>query len=158
VRANQVRDRFWPTAAIADLRNPAYRAWRVALARRSIKIGGYDAVLLNEKFHMYREPYWIGSERAPDVAALREAGDDTLWSAPPNGYGHAEYLEGWLALARDLRAAGVPYALLGVPAGPWVLRGTETGATARDDQRIEEVAAGCVSGRPKLMPRPADKV
>jgi hypothetical protein len=153
VRANQVRDRFWPTAAIADLRNPAYRAWRVALAKRSIEIGGYDAVLLNEKFHMYREPYWIGSEAAPDVAALRARGDDTLWSAPPRDYTAKEYLEGWSALARDLRAAGVPYALLGFPAGPWNhLRGEGGDEAAADDQVVKQVASGA---RLVMLPRKA---
>ncbi len=111
VRAAQVKSDYWPTAVLADLRNPDYRAWRVALAKRAVEVGGYDAVLLNNKFHQFREQHWIGSSMAPDAAALRKIGDDTLWTAPPRGYGGAEYLAGWVALAHDLQQAGVPYAI-----------------------------------------------
>jgi len=57
---------------------------------------------------------------APDAAALRAVGDDTLWTAPPRDYDGAAYLAGWLALARELRAAGVPYAVQ-PPAWPTTL-------------------------------------
>lgn len=143
-RAAQIQNRFWPTAAIADLRNPGYRAWRVALAKRALEVGGYDAIALNQKFHMYRAPYWIGSEKARDVAALRADGDDTLWSAPPRGYGYPEYVTGWVALANDLRAAGVPYAIVDFPAWPWEReRADDPSTPARDEGRsIREVAKG----------------
>lgn len=143
VRAEQVDRLFWPTAAIADLRNPAYRAWRVAAAKRAIEIGGYDAILLNQKFHQYQDgPHWIGGPKAPDVAALRKIGDDTLWSAPPRGYGYPEYVEGYAALAADLRAAGVPYAFE-MPTWAWLERRADDPATPRDEaQMIREAARG----------------
>ena len=144
VRASQVDRLFWPTAAIADLRNPAYRAWRVAEAKRAVAIGGYDAILLNHKFHQYQgEPHWIGGPKAPDVAALRKNGDDTLWTAPPRGYGYPEYVEGYAALAADLRAAGVPYQFE-MRTWPWLVREADDPSTPdRDEERmIRDVARG----------------
>ncbi len=120
VRGAQVERHFWPTAALADLRNPAYRAWRVAEARRAYDQGGYDAIALNQKFHQYYEPHWIGSAAIPDAEALRAHGDDTYWTAPPRGYGLSEYMRGWIALAADLQAAGIPYALIDLPEWPWL--------------------------------------
>lgn len=121
VRGAQVERHFWPLAALADLRNPAYRAWRVGEARRSLEQGGYDAVSLNHKFHQYFEPHWIGSAALPDAAAVRANGDDTFFSAPPRGYGLREFMQGYIALAADLKAAGVPYAIVDMPEWPWVL-------------------------------------
>jgi hypothetical protein len=102
----------WPNAALGDLRHPGYRAWRVAEAARAMEAGGYDAIMLNAKFSQYRRPggHWIGGESARDVEQLNET-RTTLWSAQPDGYGYAEYLAGWAALGRDLRRAGVPYAV-----------------------------------------------
>lgn len=122
VRPAQVQRFYWPLAAMADLRNSNYRAWRIGEARRAIEQGGYDAVALNHKFHQFYEPHWIASAAAPDAAALRAHGDDTLWTAPPRGYGFLDYLQGWLALATDLREAGVPYAIIDMPGWPWLLR------------------------------------
>lgn len=143
VRAAQVERLFWPTAAIADLRNPAYRAWRVAAAKRAIAVGGYDAVLLNQKFHQYQDgPHWIGGPKAPDAEALRRIGDDTLWTAPPRGYGYPEYVEGYAALAADLRAAGVPYAFE-MRTWPWLERDADDPSTPRDEAKlIREAARG----------------
>lgn len=144
VRAAQVQRLFWPTAAIADLRNPAYRAWRVAEAKRAIALGGYDAVLLNQKFHQYQEgPHWIGGPHAPNAEALRRIGDDTLWSAKPRGYGYPEYVEGYAALAADLRAAGVPYQFE-MRSWPWLPREADDPATPDRDEAhmIREVALG----------------
>lgn len=142
-RPGEGRRVFWPTAAIADLRNPAYRAWRVAEARRAVAAGGYDAILLNDKFAQLRraEGHWIGGLKAPDVEALSRTGD-TLWSAPPEGYGLAGYIEGWAALGQDLRAAGVPYAVwLGI--GAWRGRGLDDPATEADEgERIRATAGG----------------
>lgn len=101
---------FGVTAAIADLGNAEYRAWRVAEAKKAFEVGGYDAIALNHKFHQYRDgaKHWIGGPEVPDVAALRATGD-TYWTAPPASYGYGEYVAGWSALARELREAGVPY-------------------------------------------------
>jgi len=120
VRGAQVQQHFWPTAVLADLRNPAYRAWRVGEARRAYDQGGYDAIALNQKFHQHFEPHWIGSAAIPDAAAVRAQGDDTFWSAPPRGYGLSEYMQGWIALAADLQAAGIPYAIIDLPQWPWL--------------------------------------
>ncbi len=75
--------------------------------------------MLNQKFsqHRHKDGHWIASRRIPDVETLdRER--DTLWSAPPDNYGFAEYVQGWAALARDLSRAAVPYA---VHLSPWAL-------------------------------------
>ncbi|MCC6642432.1 MAG: hypothetical protein IT386_14825 [Deltaproteobacteria bacterium] len=102
---------YYPTSAMADLRSPAYRAWRVQEARNALLVGGYDSVDLNHKLHQYLfGPHWIQSTTVPDVAAL-DARADTFWSAPPTGYGYSEYVQGWYALAVDLRAARVPYSV-----------------------------------------------
>lgn len=102
---------YYPTSAIADLRNPAYRAWRVQEARSALQIGGYDSVDLNHKLHQFLfGPHWIQSTTVPNVATL-DARADTFWSAPPVGYGYSEYVQGWYALAADLRAARVPYSV-----------------------------------------------
>jgi hypothetical protein len=139
IRAAQVTDRFSPVAALADLGNPAYRAWRVALAKRAVEVGDYDAVLLNQKFHQYAAPHWIGSPNLPDAAALRAQGDDTFWTAPPDGYDGRAYVAGWAALGRELAQAGVPYAvdLPGWP-GPTAPVGPAGGSDAAT--RVRETA------------------
>ena len=109
-RAQRSGGVFGVTAAIADLGNPAYRAWRVKEAKSALRAGGYDAVDLNHKLHQYRSgaDHWIGGSAAPDVSSLVKSGD-TFWSAKPKSYGYPEYVAGWAALARELREAGVPY-------------------------------------------------
>jgi hypothetical protein len=131
---------FWPQAAIADLRNPGYRAWRVAEARRAVEIAGFDAVMLNDKFSQFRVPngHWIGSSYVPDVDALN-ARQTTLWSAPPLGYGYTEYVGGWTALGRDLREAGVPYA---VWLSPWPWSGRRLADPSHEDALVRETARG----------------
>jgi hypothetical protein len=144
VRANQVKDRYWPTAALADLRDPAYRAWRVAQAKRALEVGGYDAIAYGHKFHQYREEHWIGGREVPDVAALRRKGDDTFWTAKPVGYGYPEYVQGWVALARDLRAAGVPYAMTTLSTWPWIGPNLDDPSTpaVNEMELIHEVVRG----------------
>jgi hypothetical protein len=123
----------WPDAALADLRNPAYRAWRVAEARRALEVGGYDAVMLNDKFAQYRDRggHWLGGA-ARDVEELNRV-PRTLWSAEPDGYGYPEYSAGWAALGRDLRAAGVPYAVR-MSASAWRGRGLDDRTTPAVDE------------------------
>ena len=123
----------WPDAALADLRNPAYRAWRVAEARRALEIGGYDAILLNDKFAQYnRQPgHWLGGSARSVEELNREP--RTLWSAEPDGYGFTEYLAGWAALGRDLRAADVPYAV-SMTAVAWSGRGLDRPTTPEVDE------------------------
>jgi len=113
---------FSPLAAVADLTNAAYREWRVKRAKIAIQKGGYDAVMLNHKFPQYDEEteYWLGSSCCSNVSnCLRKP--DTILSARPDGYGFAEYVEGWVALAQDLRSAGVPYVVRLIP-HPWLTR------------------------------------
>jgi len=121
--------RFFGSSALADLGNPAYRAWMVAHTQAGLAAGGFDAVELNHKFHQYlpgNPPMWAGGARAPDVARY-VATDDTLWSAPPSSYGYAEYVAGWAAMGADLAAAGVPY-VVWLPPTMW-----RAGSTLYDD-------------------------
>jgi hypothetical protein len=100
---------YWPTAALANLQDPAYRAWRVSEAKAGLQIGGYSVIDLNHKISQYfYGPHSIGSVGLPDVAAVK-ATADTQWSAQPSAYGYPEYMQGLVGLSRDLRAAGVPY-------------------------------------------------
>jgi hypothetical protein len=122
VRAAQVKDRYWPVGVLADLRNPGYRAFRVAEAKRAMEQGGYDAIGLNQKFHYFYEPHWIASATVPDAAAMRAKGDDTWWTGPPENYDLDEYLRGWIALAADFRAADIPYAFTEALPWPWLFR------------------------------------
>jgi hypothetical protein len=111
---------FFATSALADQRNPAYRAWKIGLVRQILAEGDFDAVSLNEKFFQYlpgQPAHWWGGPKAGDVAEYLDE-DDTLWSAPPLGYGYPEYVAGWAALSRDLRDAGVPYTVTLGPF-PW---------------------------------------
>lgn len=103
--------RFFGSSAIADLRNPAYRAWYVANAEADRVAGGFDYVELNQKFHQLRPAnpsYAWGGPRATNVSGYFVT-DDTLWSSEPSGYGYADYVAGWTALAQDLATAGVPF-------------------------------------------------
>jgi hypothetical protein len=135
------------TNALADLGNPAYRAWRVAEARRVTELGDYDAVMLNQKLHQYRRfprsgsGHWIASPAALDVTALNRLAD-TLWTAPPRGYGYADYVAGWRALAADLRRGGVPYAVT-LSLAPWRGERYDDPSTPADESAwIREVARG----------------
>lgn len=137
------RSLYWPTAALADLRNERYRAWRVAEARRALSAGGYDAIMLNQKFGQYRLPggHWLGGA-ARDVQGLNQT-ETTLWTAPPEGYGYPEYVAGWAALGRDLRAAGVPYAVW-LSSAVWYSRWYDDPTTPDVDEAalIRETARG----------------
>lgn len=132
------------TAALADLSNPAYRAWRVAEARRVLELGGYDAVMLNHKLHQYLPAaggHWIGSPKAPDVTTLNRL-QDTLWSTPPKGYEYLDYVQGWHDLAADFRQAGVPYGVE-ISIAPWVGDFYEDPRTPISENRlIREAARG----------------
>jgi hypothetical protein len=108
---------FWPTSALADLRNPDYRAWRVAEAKEGLRLGGYTTIDLNHKLHQYQYGAYSIGTRFSSVAAV-EASGDTVWSASPAGYGYTEYVQGLAALAQELRAAGVPYSFT-IPLRSW---------------------------------------
>lgn len=102
---------FWPVAVVADLTNPGYRAWRVAEAKRAMAAGGYTAIMLNHKLAQYSEPMpFIGRPETPDVTTFNER-QNAAFTAPFDDYGYPQYVAGWASLARDLRAAGVPYAV-----------------------------------------------
>jgi hypothetical protein len=131
------------TNVLADLSDPAYRAFRVAEARRVLALGGYDAVMLNQKFHQYRSGggHWIASAAAPDVTRLNRL-EDTLWTAPPDAYGYARYVAGWHALAAELRAAAVPYAV-SLSLATWRGRSyDDPGSPADESALIREAAKG----------------
>jgi hypothetical protein len=108
---------YWPTAVHANLGSKAYRAWRIAEAQRAIRDGGYDAVALGQKFsrRLAAEGAWLGTARGRDVAALHAEDEPVTWTAEPKDYGFSEYMQGYLALAAELRAAGVPYAITDYP-------------------------------------------
>ncbi len=121
-----------PHAAVANLTNPDYRSWRVQRYKRALGEGGYDAVMLNEKFAQYfggGVDYWLGSSTCLDVSRCTGK-PDTIFSAKPDDYGFAEYVAGWVAFARDLKAADVPYMVRTVP-HPWL--------TNADDPSTPEV-------------------
>ena len=99
----------WATTVMADLRDPAYRAWRVAEAKEALRVGGYNLVDLNQKLpHYLFGPHWLGTGTNSTVASIQASGENG-WSAQPTGYTYPEYVQGLVALAADLRAAGVPY-------------------------------------------------
>jgi hypothetical protein len=146
---------YWPNSALGDLRNPAYRAWRVAEAKRALEIAGYDAILLNEKLSQYRRSggHWLGG-LVRNVAELNRE-PRTLWSAPPDDYGYPEYVAGWAALGRDLRAAGVPYAVWMAPIGWWgrglddrSTPGVDEGALVRETARGARLFLSTKAGAP----------
>lgn len=125
---------FGPLAALADLRDRDYRAWRVDLAKHAIELGQYDALMLNHKFDQYFLPgFWLGSDRYPTVKAYVES-KDSVWSAAPQDYGYAEYVAGWHAMAADLRRAGVPFAVQLTP-NPW-LRKADDPASPQDERQL----------------------
>lgn len=125
---------FGPFAALADLRDRAYRAWRVDLAKRAIELGEYDAVILNHKFDHYFLPgFWLESDRYPTATAYVES-KDSVWSAAPQDYGYAEYVAGWHALAADLRRAGVPFAVALTP-HPWLSEADDR-ASSQDERAL----------------------
>jgi len=105
---------YWPSAALARLDLPAYRQWMLGEARSAISLGGATHVVLNHKLFQWHpgmkgRGHWLGGADAPDVAKLRATGD--AFSAPPDGYGYAQYVAGWHALAREMDAAAVPFAV-----------------------------------------------
>ena len=130
---NREQISFSPHAVVADLRNPEYRAWRIKRLKASLEAGGYDAIMLNHKFGQYwtRQGYWLGSAACPDISRCTN-GIGNIFSAPPDGYGYAEYVEGWVAFARDLDAAGIPYVVRLAP-NPWL-----TKADSRSTPDIDE--------------------
>lgn len=138
---------YWPTSAIADLRNAQYRAWRVAEFKESLRVGGYDMVDLSHKFEQYRaNGWWIGAGNAyavTNVARLNAFADQTFWSAPPAGYGYPQYVQGWAQLARDLRSAGVPYSAR-LPLRAWTEKFFDDPSTSGVDEAalVREVMRG----------------
>ena len=113
---------YYPLAAMADLSNASYRAWRVAEAQRGIAAGAYDMVMLNQKFCQWNfgNENWLGGDLwtgcgesgavVTTVSLLQAAGAD-LWTAEPDGFGYTDWIQGWHAMAQDLSAAGVPFAV-----------------------------------------------
>jgi len=128
---NLPKKTFAPLAAVADMTNPAYREWRVRRAKLALQEGGYDAVTLNQKFSQYYKDkgYWLGSSWCPDISNCTGK-PDTIFSARPDGYGFAEYVAGWVALAHDLQSAEVPYVVRLIP-HPWL--------TVADDPSTPEI-------------------
>lgn len=110
--------KYFLASALADARNAAYRRWRVGLAREAIARTKAQYVLLGDKFSQWNpaiEPdggrHFARSAAYPDLASVRAKGATDFFSAQPDGLGWAEYVEGWTAIARDLDAAGVPFAV-----------------------------------------------
>lgn len=113
---------YGPEAAMGDLSNAEYRAWRVADVRALLATGAYDMVMLNHKFCQWRfgNENWLNGDLGTacgesgqvisDVTKLHAA-NSQLFTAEPTGYGWTEYVQGWAAMADDLKAAGVPFAV-----------------------------------------------
>ena len=125
---------FGPVAALADLGNAEYRRWRVEAASRAVEQGGYDAVMLNHKLPQYRAPFWLGSERYPDVETIVAKGG-TPWTTAARDLDYARYVAGWTALAGELRAAGVPYAVWLTP-HPYLDRWDDEKTPAVDERAL----------------------
>lgn len=114
---------YFPLAMIADLQNPAYRQWRVQRAKRFLTLGGFDAVMLNHKFDQYAtNNYVLGSPWCQNLTRCKV--DSSMWSALPDEYSLTEYVDGWVSLAADLKAAGVPYVVRLSP-NPWLTHSPE---------------------------------
>lgn len=126
---------FGPIAALADLGNASYRAWRIGIVQQHLAAGQYDVVNLNHKFGQYYTPgFWMGGARrttATDYVAAK----DSAWSAEPDGYGYVEYIAGWQALADDLVAAGIPYYARMEP-NPWLTSADDAGSPADETALI----------------------
>jgi hypothetical protein len=142
---------FYPTAAIASLVDPAYRAWRVWEAGEAMKVGGYDAVDLNHKLHQYQSPAFVGGVQAPNVGAIQ----DTMWTAAPTGYGYSEYVQGWHALSQDLRRAGIPYTVT-IALRAWAGTSFDDKSTAVNEaDLVREVMKGA---RTVLLDQPKSQI
>jgi len=164
-KSRKGRDEMWINAAVADLRVPGYRAFRVREARRAMEAGGYDAVMLNQKFSQLRKPYWLGGKGREDVRRMQRTGGGS-WSARPRDYEYADYVAGWSDLGADLREAGVPYAVL-VNSAVWTPRGREkwddpSTPDVDEARRIRETAEGAalvmLSVGRKLPRRQAEQI
>jgi hypothetical protein len=102
-------------------------------------------VSLNQKFFRHRAPEgaWLGSPKGRDVAALRSTEENVTWTARPRGYGFSEYMQGYLAFAADLRAAGLPYAITDYPEFQWLANWDDpTTADVNEWERIQDVMRG----------------
>ena len=113
---------YYPSAALADLTNADYRAWRVAEAQRGIAAGAYDMVMLNHKLCQWHfdNQNWLGGDLGTfcgesgaliTTVSLLHAAGSQLWSAQPTGHGYTDWVQGWHAMAQDLAAASVPFAV-----------------------------------------------
>ena len=135
-RGGSSQQLWYPVAAIADLTDPSYRAWRVAYERLVIDEHGAHGLSAQHKVHQYRKSDGTGDEQlyvdmgdgiggmdstacagatgTVDTLAELDAGDCDSHSGPArkaNGdtYGYSAYAHGYAALSRDRVAAGIPY-------------------------------------------------
>lgn len=117
---------YYPVAALADMTNADYRAWRVAESRRGIAAGAYDMVMLNHKFCQwdFASENWLGGTvdsrctscvgaacTADTVSKIQATGFAQVWSAEPAGFAYTDWIQGWHAMAQDLAAGGVPFSV-----------------------------------------------
>lgn len=130
---NFLKQSFSPHAVLADLTNAGYRKWRVERARRALEEGRYDAVMLNHKFDQYYKGkgFWLGSSSCPDVTSCTGK-PGNIFSAEPDGYGFSDYVEGWVALAKDLKSADVPFVIRLNP-NPWLTRSDDPSTPEIDE-------------------------
>ena len=103
---------FWPSAVVARLDDPEYRAWRIQEVQHALQDGHFTHVDLNHKLHNYDlrangGGYWAGAPRATDVSQM--LANKLEWSAPADGYGYEQYVKGLAALAKELKAARIPF-------------------------------------------------
>lgn len=137
--ADGIPRRFFGHSIVADQRNAAYRAWMIEEVKQIQLAGGYDAVDLNQKFHLYlptNPPQWWATSHTPDVATYL-TDDMGRWSSQPIAYGYPEYVEGWALLADDLISAGVPYT---VTVSPMFWRPGFTGFDDPASALVDEMA------------------
>ncbi len=106
--------RISPDAAIVRQDIAAYQDWRIAQVKRLLEETGADMIHLNHKLHQFDRRQHGGSfyvgDRYPNVSAMIAAGDGGFSANQVGaGYGLAQYVAGWRALATKLHQQGLRY-------------------------------------------------
>lgn len=123
-----------PNASVADLTDPAYRAWKIAHLQAVVAEAGADLIALETKFAQRTQPngggnYYVlhanncggdtltdflrgscaGSFNGGGTDAAKNPQGGFTGNVEAAGYGWAQYIQGLAAFATELRAAGIGY-------------------------------------------------